>query len=691
MSNRRFLTEIKRRNIYKVAAAYAVAAWLLVQVATQVFPFFGIPNWGVQLVVLVLLIGFPVVVVLSWAFETTPQEIKPEIGIDPPKSGVRQTGRKLTALIVVLGAVAAGLVVFRGVRSRQPAGTKVATGMTNIEDKSIAVLPFENFSVEKANAYFAAGIQDEILTRLSKIADLKVISRTSTQHYLSAPANLPEIAQQLGVAHILEGSVQKQGDQVRVNVQLIDARSDSHVWAEVYNRRLTDIFAVEGEVAKAIADQLRAHLTGRETKVITAQPTENANAYDAYLRGLAYTLRTQNTPENYLGAQKYFREAVKLDPRFALGWALLAYVNARGYHTTNLQPTSGLREEARKAVETALDLEPDLGEAWLAKGYYLYGCEGNFVAAARTYEQARQFLPNSSRIPESLAVLARDEGQWNKGESYFNEAERLDPRNVSLLTRHAQFYITLRRYPEAQGKLDLILEIKPNDTDALVEKAAIAQSQGDLQRARELLAQLQPAAGDPTGWETLAYQSILERHPEQIIPRLEELLRNPDPEIGYLNGELGFWLGWTKEMANNHEGAREAWQKARSELEVFLREQPENWSLLNDLALIAVGLGDKANAFNFVKQAMTLNPIEKEAANGMQSVDTLARVTACAGEPERAVSALEQILSKPGNGALTTGMPLTPALLRLDPMFDSLRKDQRFQKLASAEAQANDK
>ncbi|MGH7939095.1 MAG: tetratricopeptide repeat protein, partial [Chthoniobacterales bacterium] len=360
-------------------------------------------------------------------------------------------------------------------------------------------------SAEKANAYFAAGIQDEILTRLSKIADLKVIAQTSTQHYESVPGNLPEIAQQLGVAHILEGSVRKAGDRVRVNVQLIKAADDSNLWAETYDRRLIDIFAVESEVAKAIADQLQAQLTGAERQVIAAKPTDDPKAYDAYLRGLAYLLKTQNTPDNYLGAQKYFGEAVRLDPNFALSWALLSYVDARGYHTTNLQPTPALREEALAAAETALRLDPDLGEGWVGKGYYYYGCVRDFAQAITCYERARQLLPNSSQVPASLALLARDQGQWNRAESYYNEAARLDPRNVNLLTRQAQFYIALRRFPEALEKLKKILEILPNDTDALVEKTAIAQAEGDLPRAAALVIQLHPAAGDPTAWETVTY------------------------------------------------------------------------------------------------------------------------------------------------------------------------------------------
>src|SRR6266700_3157883 len=405
-------------------------------------------------------------------------------------------------LIAALLLSAVALAISFSILSRRGAVTQTTSPATFVPEKSIAVLPFENRSEERANAYFAEGIQDEILTRLSKIADLKVISRTSTQHYKSAPENLREIARQLGVANILEGSVQKSGDTVRVNVQLIKTANDSHLWGDTFDRKLTDIFSVESEVAKAIADQLRAKLTGQEEQVIAAKPTDNPEAYDAYLRGLAYTLKTANTPADALAAQKYLREAVRLDPKFALGWALLSFVDATGYRAALLQPTVALREEARQAAETAVTLQPNLGEALMAKGYYHYSCLRDYDTAVHYFEQARQFLPNSSRIPESLAYVARRRGQWDQSESYFNEAERLDPRNALLLTQHALSYKCLRRFPEALRKFDQVLDITPGDQNTLVQKATIVQAEGDLSRASTLLAPLRPAADDTNAVET---------------------------------------------------------------------------------------------------------------------------------------------------------------------------------------------
>jgi len=591
------------------------------------------------------------------------------------KFSTEARSRRKRSMLATAGATAVVGAIAIGTWLYQRAESSAAT------ERSIAVLPFENRSEDKANAYFAEGIQDEILTRLSKIADLKVISRTSTQHYKSAPENLADIGKQLGVAHILEGSVQRSGDGVRVNVQLIKAANDSHLWADTFDRKLTDIFSVESEVAKAIAEQLRAKLTGQEEQIIAAKPTDNPEAYDAYLRGLAYSVKTLNTTDNSLGAQKYLREAVRLDPKFALSWALLSYVEARAYIQQILEPTVALREEARQAAETALTLQPNLGEAVWAKGYYHYGCLKDYDAAVRYFEQARQLLPNSSRIPESLAYVARRRGEWDQSESYFNEAERLDPRNVNLLTQHALSYIALRRFPEALRKLDQVLNIIPDDVDTLAFKAAIVQAEGDLPRAAALLAPLHPNADEPNALETQIYQAILERHPAQIIPRLKEILAKPDPAWGSFNGDLRFWLGWAQQIAGDQAAAQESWRQARSELESLLKEQPESFYLIGDLALTNIGLGDKAAALALVERATAVNPIEKDALTGPIPIEILARVAAQVGEPDRAIAALQKLLSTPYAGPLAGGVPLTPALLRLDPMFDPLRNDPRFQAL----------
>jgi TolB-like protein/Tfp pilus assembly protein PilF len=547
--------------------------------------------------------------------------------------------------------------------------------------KSIAVLPFEYLSEDKANAYLAEGIQDEILTRLSKIADLKVISHTSTQHYKSAPENLPEIARQLGVAHVLEGRVQKSGDAVRVNVQLIKAANDSQLWADTYDRRLTDIFSVESEVAKAIAEQLRAKLTGEEEQIIAVKPTNNPEAYDAYLRGLAYSMQPLNTPANSLGAQKYLREAVRLDPKFARAWALLSYVDAIGYRTGNLEPTAALREEARQAAETALTLQPNLGEAIWAKGFYHYACLKDYDAAVRYFERARKFIPNSSQVSASLAYLTRRRGQWDRSESYFNEAERLDPRNASLFYQHALSYIALRRFPEALQKFDQVLNITPDDVDTLVQKAHIAQAEGDLPRASALLAPLHPNASDDLALGTQVYQAILERRSGPIIPQVKEILAKSDPALRYTNGQLRFYLGWAQEVTGDHAAAQESWRQARSELESSLKEQPEDPIGIGSLALTNVGLGDKAAALVLAERAIAANPIEKDAVMGPVPIEILARVAARTGEPDRAIAALQKVLSTPYGGL---NVPLTPALLRLDPNFDPLRNDPRFQKLVAS-------
>jgi TolB-like protein/Tfp pilus assembly protein PilF len=671
----RFFAELKRRSVYRTAIGYAVVGWLLIQVATQVFPLFEIPHWRSRLIVLLIVLGFPIAVIIAWAFDLTPEGLR-RTELAAEVSSERSGSRWWLYVILVAVALSIGLfLVGRYTDIRQ-------TGPFGLAAKSIAVLPFENLSRDPDNAYFAEGIQEEILTRLGKIADLRVISRSSTSRYQTEPRSLGEIAKELGVANILEGSVQKTADQVRVIIRLVNTQTNSQTWSETYDRKLTDIFGVETEIAKRTAESLQAKLTGREEQALEVKPTNNPEAHDAYLRGLAYSLKPlSNTPANALGAQKYIREAVRLDPKFAVAWALLSYVDARGYRTATLQPTVALREEARQAADTALTLEPDLGEAILAKGFYHYACLKDYDTALSYFEQARQLLPNSSRIPELLAYVTRRRGQWEQSEAYFNEAERLDPRNVNLLTQHALSYKDRRLFPEALRKLEQILNIIPDDVDTIVEKAVIAQAEGDLPRAAALLTSVHPAADNTNALETQAYQAVLERRHAQITSRLKELLAKPDPALGFYNGELRFWLGWTQEVAGDRAAAEASWQQARRELQHFLTEQPENYILLGDLALTNMSLGDKAAALALSERAMAAFNIERDAVDGPASIEFLSRVAAQLGEADRAIFALQKLISIPYAGALGPGAPLTPALLRLDPMFDSLRGDPRFQEL----------
>src|SRR5207253_1255407 len=420
-----FFAELKRRNVYKVAVAYAVVAWLLVQIATQVFPFFEIPNWAVRLVVLVLIAGFPVALVCSWAFEITREGIVRESEIESGKSITHHTGRKIVALTIVLAVVATGLLIFQFVRPRS-----TSPSAATISNKSIAVLPFDNLSGDPQNAYFSEGVQDEILTRLAKIAELKVISRTSTQRFKSAPNDLRQIAQQLGVENILEGSVQKANDQVRVNVQLINALTDAHLWADTYDRKLTDIFAVETEIAKAIADTLQAKLTGSEQHVIAARPTESTEAHELYLKGRYFwNKRTGNDLKKSID---YFQQAIAVDPNYALAYAGVAdaYVWLPGY-------TAGTPRDcypkAKAAATKALELDDTLAEAHttLALAIWLYDFDS--AQAIREFQRAIELNPNYAIAHQqygnnTLAALGRFDDAIVEGK----RAVELDPLSLVI-------------------------------------------------------------------------------------------------------------------------------------------------------------------------------------------------------------------------------------------------------------------
>jgi TolB-like protein/Flp pilus assembly protein TadD len=480
-----FFSELKRRNVYKVAIAYAVVAWLLMQIATQVFPFLEIPNWAIRLVIMLIVIGFPIALVIAWAFERTPEGIKRTEAADASRQHSR--GGAWIYIVAVGAALSVGLF-FLGRYTAPKIVTKTgeSAGSGSLPDKSIAVLPFENLSEEKANAYFADGIQEEILTRLSKVADLKVISRTSTQRFKSAPDNLLEIARQLGVANILEGSVQRSADQVRVNVQLIKAANDSHLWADTFDRRMTDVFAVESEIAKAVADTLQVKLSGAEQSAIAARPTENSEAHELYLRGRYFVGKRGGGFDNLRRAIDYFNQAVAKDPNYAPAYAGLAesYVLLPGaFHRIPIPPAE-LVPEARAAAEKALALDNTLAEAHSSLALLLVAYDGNLRESKREFERAIALNPNYAEAHFFLgfAVLT-PLGDFDHAIAEIKRAIQLDPFSVSINANFGLCYFSARRYPEAIVQSRKAAELDPSLPMPQIVLAAAHQFSGQPEQA----------------------------------------------------------------------------------------------------------------------------------------------------------------------------------------------------------------
>jgi TolB-like protein/Tfp pilus assembly protein PilF len=453
-----FFAELKRRNVYKVAIAYGVVAWLLIQVATQVFPFFEIPNWVVRLVVLVIIIGFPVALIIAWAFELTPGGLKRTEIADAEFPLGRSPKRAWMYIVIIAGAISVGLFFLGRYTARRAEGG--GPGGSSVPGKSIAVLPFDNLSRDPDNAYFAEGVQDEILTRLAKVADLKVISRTSTQKYKSTPDNLRDIAKELGVSNILEGSVQRAADQVRVTVQLINATTDAHLWAESYDRPLTDMFAVESEIAKTIADTLRAKLTGSEERMMSKKPTANPEAYELYLKGRFFW--NKRTGEDLRKSIDYFDQAVAKDPGYALAYAGLAdaYVLLSGFGAAS--PKDSL-PEAKTAAKKGLELDSTLGEAHASLAQALLTYDFDFTGANREFRRAIELNPNYATAHhwygESVLTPL---GQFEDAVAELKRALQLDPLSVIINADVGTVLTSARRYDEAIEQLRKALEMNPS-------------------------------------------------------------------------------------------------------------------------------------------------------------------------------------------------------------------------------------
>jgi len=584
----------------------------------------------------------------------------------PEARNVRRTRVTLAvAALLIVGACAA--IFFLWVRTQNSISNLGAPG------KSIAVLPFENRSADKANAYFADGIQDEILTRLSNIADLKVISRTSTLQYQSGPANLREIAKQLGVAMILEGSVQKVADQVRVNVQLINAQTDSHLWADTYDRKLTDIFGVESEIAKRIAESLQATLTSSEEQALAVKPTNNPEAYDAYLRGLVFEARSPNLEFSAViaKASDSYERAVQLDPNFAVAWARLSRVNSLLYFGHPAE--TARRDTAKNALENAQKLTPNSPDTLISLGYYQYRVLSDYGAAEATFARVGKTLPGSSEALIALGLVTRREGHWDQSVAYFEQALALDPRNEEVVMDAAWTYSILRQFVTALKLYDRALDITPNNPGTMAEKAAIYQAQGNLKEAARLLSQI--SAETPSALPAKLDQLRLERNYGEAI-RLMQASANR-----FVSWQV--WLALFQRLNGDVAAAKATAEAARNTFEQLYRDQPNSVPAADAAALSLADavMGEKDLALKEAERAIMLYPRAKDAVNGPALEENLALVQTMLGEKRLAISTLTQLLQTPYRTFVYSAAPITPALLRLDPIWDPLRADPAFQKL----------
>jgi TolB-like protein/Tfp pilus assembly protein PilF len=630
-----------------------------------------------KIFVIAIAAGFPVALVIAWAFELTPQGVKrTEDVVETPAN---RPGRAWIYIIAVAGALSIGLF-FLGRYT-----VRVSSGWAEIRrdgeaplGKSIAVLPFENRSEDKSNAFFADGIQDEILTRLAKIADLKVISRTSTQRYKSSPENLPEIAKQLGVEHVLEGSVQKAGEQVRVTVQLIRGATDAHVWAETYDRKLTDIFAVESEIAETIARSLQAKLTAREQQAVSSKPTDNPAAYEAYLRGLALWNRLTVLPEDSVGLVRHFSRAVELDPKFALAWAYLSV--AHSYNYSEFDRTPKRASLAKEALERALSLQPDLGEADFAEGLYSYKVLHDYEKALDAFQKARGHLANRVMAVEFSGYVKRRQGKWDDALRLHAESLELDPRNPLILSEVASTYRSLRRFEEAQALVDRAREIDPQNTQLLAEKAEFSLAQGDSATAGRLLKEIPVDGRDPiVAMAAVRFWTMTRQYPE-AIRALERVLEGPEnfpAEFPLLAVNYRGELAMAKALAATPADVRDELERSRDELKLARAQGSDlNWNAT--LLLVISGLlKDKATLDGVAEQLR--QKIQSDAVTGPSLEEAIAIGRAHLGEFDAALTSIKHLLQTPGEGALT------PALLRIDPLWDPLRNDPRFRKLAETD------
>ncbi len=677
-----FFTELKRRNVYKVAVAYAVVGWLLVQVTTQVFPIFEIPNWASRLIVLAIIIGFPIALVIAWAFELTPQGLKRTEDVDLAAQGSRKSHAWIY-VVIVGAAFSIGLIFVGRYTARNTAGaarTEAATG-SSIPQKSIAVLPFENLGDDKGAAYFADGIQDEILTKLASIADLKVISRTSTAKYKSKPEDLKTVSQQLGVATVVEGSVQKAGDKVRVNVQLIDARADSHLWAKSYDRDMKDVFAVESEVAQEIADSLQAKLSPAEATTLATAPTKDTVAYDLFLKG-EYEERLANSSlkaESFDQAAAWYQQAIARDPKFALAMARLVQ-NRIQRHWFIEQMSEAELAQLRSVAEQAVALAPNLAQVHVALGQFYYHGYRQYEQALVEFERALQIQPNASTALEYSGYVHRRQGQWQRCLDELKRALEQDPRNAAIAANFANTYLQLRMWKEAERTGKHAIEIDPQTADGMrTLLGSIVSGRGDINEARRVLATF-PADNkilvssnfgdvrDMTG--DRAYVFVLARDFEAALKVWESAGHTAVDERRRLSARVA-----TRVLGGDLVSAHAEAEKARQLLEERLRELPNDISSMTQLSWVYLALKRDSDAAKVARQAASLLPPEKDVVVGNQLLTGLAELEARTGARTDAIAILRRLLSVPAGGSISIGR------LKIDPVWDPIRKDPGFQQL----------
>jgi TolB-like protein/Flp pilus assembly protein TadD len=680
-----FFTELKRRKVYRVAVAYAIVAWLLIQAASILFPTFEAPPWVMKVFVTAVILGFPIALILAWAFELTPEGIRRAEEAAPRESTAPKAGRKWTAIIVVAAVLAAALLAFQFARTRKSATAELPkqTAPTATMDKSVAVLPFENLSSDKENAFFAQGIQDEIITTLSKISGLRVISRTSTARYSSAPENLPEIARQLRVSNVLEGSVQKAGDRVHINVQLIQADNDAHLWAQSYDRQLTDIFGVEGEVAKSIAESLQATLSPQEKARVETKPTTNADAYVLYLRARDYQTRPDNLLQDFRSAINLYDQAIKLDPKFALAHARLSATASSVYHF--YEPTETWKQKADAEALESLRLQPNLGEGHLALGLYYYYTQSDYDAALRELALAAEALPNDGDVGLYTAAVLRRRGDFTQALAAYQHAEQIDPRNAITLYDSSQTYFGLRDWQKAAEGMDRVLALFPDSFNVKIQRAYIEFCwRGSTAPIKTALQSLPPNL-DPDGVVTFARWdvSLMDRNADGAEKALAAC------QLETISSQTGVRLPKSYLQAcvdlvrGDAAKAQAEFEAARPAIEKLVADSPQDGTRRAQLGLLYAFLGRKEDALREGQRAMKLKPITHDVIEGAVVGNFYTLTCARLGKTDEAINRIERLLTTPF-AVDYADESITLNDLRQRWEWDPLRNDPRFQKILAS-------